>query len=143
MVECGRMEDPPNLQVITVWGIVTFVIMFVVGVGSVMGLINGSPFSSLYSALSFIGSFIGAVGLVFIILSLVQKIANYMKTGAFCFMVSSIIHIVFFVFFLFGDAKLNFSSILQLALDIFLCYLFFVQSKGFNPATATANDTPQ
>ena len=135
MVECGTIDQPPSINNITVWGIVTFVIMAVLGVSSLMGVIEGCGFGhGFYSILLLVGSGFGVAGLIFVILSLVQKNGAHMKIGIICFLISCIIHTVLFILYLVGGEKIYFANILQLLLDIFLCYLFYRQSNGFGAA---------
>ena len=135
MVECGTIDQPPSINNITVWGIVTFVIMAVLGVSSLMGVIEGCGFGNgFYSILLLVGSGFGVAGLIFVILSLVQKNGYHMKVGIVCFLISCIIHTVLFILYLVGREKIYFANILQLLLDIFLCYLFYRQSNGFGAA---------
>ena len=132
MVECGTIDQPPSFNNITVWGIVTFVIMAVLGVSSIMGVIEGCGFgNSFYSILLLIGSGFGVAGLIFVILSIVQKNGSHMKMGIVCFLISCIIHTVLFILYIVGGKDIYFANILQLLLDIFLCYLFYRQSNGF------------
>ena len=49
MVECGSIEQPPSFTNLTVWGIVTFIIMLILGVSSIMGAIEGCHFGNFYS----------------------------------------------------------------------------------------------
>ena len=132
MVECGTIDQPPSFNNITVWGIVTFVIMAVLGVSSIMGVIEGCGFGNgFYSILLLIGSGFGVAGLIFVILSIVQKNGSHMKMGIVCFLISCIIHTVLFILYIVGGQTIYFANILQLLLDIFLCYLFYRQSNGF------------
>ena len=138
MVECGSYSEPPNFQNLTVWGIVTLVIMAILGLDSIYGALWAIKFDdTLYSILILVGSGFGIAGLVLVILSLVQKNPHYMTVGIFCFLISCIIHAVYLVFcILNGDFKNNSASaILHLALDIGLCILFFLQNKGFTPSS--------
>ena len=123
MVECGTASEPPNFSNLTVWGIVTLVIMAILGIDSIYGAMWAIDFqNTLYSILILVGSCFGIAGLVLVILSLVQKNPHYMTVGIFCF--------------LNGDFKNNsVSAILHLALDIGLCILFFLQNKGFTPSS--------
>ena len=135
MVECGTMDQPPSINNITVWGIVTFVIMAVLGVSSLMGVIEGCKFEGgFYSILLLVGSGFGVAGLIFVILSIVQKNGAHMKVGIVCFLISCIIHTVLFILYIVGGKTIYFANILQLLLDIFLCYLFYRQSNGFGAA---------
>ena len=131
MVECGSIEQPPSFTNITVWGIVTFIIMLILGVSSIMGVIEGCNFRSFYSIILLIGSCFGVAGLIFVILSIVQNNGTHMKVGALCFLVSCIIHTVLLILYIVGGKTIYFGNILQLCLDIFLCYLFYRQSNGF------------
>ena len=138
MVECGTASEPPNFSNLTVWGIVTLVIMAILGIDSIYGAMWAIDFqNTLYSILILVGSCFGIAGLVLVILSLVQKNPHYMTVGIFCFLISCIIHAVYLVFcILNGDFKNNsVSAILHLALDIGLCILFFLQNKGFTPSS--------
>ena len=140
MVECGKIEEPPSVQNITVWGIVTFVIMAVLGISSIYGVIDACNFGDLlYSLLLLVGSAFGVAGLILVIFSIVQHNGAYMKTGIFCFLISCLVHIVLLIFYIIRGDSVNEGSILQIALDIFLCYLFYRQSGGFTP---NPSDTP-
>ena len=140
MVECGSMKDPPSFENVTVWGIVTFVIMAILGVASIYGVINALNFWSLWSILDLVASGFGVAGLIFVIISLVQKNPMHMRVGIICFLINCICCLVLFIFYIIGSGKHKFESILswmlRLVLDIFLCYLFYVQSGGLGAATA-------
>ena len=134
MVECGSMSDPPSFSNITVWGIVTFIIMLVVGIDSIYGVISALHFDGfLFSIILLIGSGFGVAGLIFAILAIVQNNGIHMKLAAFCFLVSCLVHIVLLIVSIFGSG-IYLAAILQIILDVFLCYLFFVQNKGFSPS---------
>ena len=138
MVECGAYNEPPNFQNLTVWGIVTLVIMLILGIDSIIGVTWALGFSDLlYSILILVGSGLGVAGLVLVILSIVQKNPSYMTFGIFCFLVSCIVHTVYLVFCIIrGDFSNNSTSaVAHLILDIVLCFLFFSQNKGFTPST--------
>ena len=146
MVECGSIDQPPSIEHVTIWGVVTFVIMLVLGLSSVGGVLEvlNSDELSLWSFILLAGSGFGVAGLVLVILSLVKKNSLYMKMGIFCFLVSCIINIVLIILAVFGvsDSKLYISSILHIALDIFLCYLFYRQSSGFSPSIPSTQSSP-
>ena len=135
MVECGTIDQPPSVQNLTIWGIVTFVIMAVLGISSIYGVMEALKFGSFWSIIGLVGSGFGVAGLIFVILSIVQNNPVYMKIGVFCFLVSCIINIVLFIIALIGAMgnKSEFypGSLLTLLLDLFLCYLFYRQSGGF------------
>ena len=100
-----------------------------------MGVIEGCGFGhGFYSILLLVGSGFGVAGLIFVILSLVQKNGAHMKIGIICFLISCIIHTVLFILYLVGGEKIYFANILQLLLDIFLYYLFYRQSNSFGTA---------
>ena len=135
MVECGSIDQPPSFQNLTIWGIVTFVIMLVLGAMSLYGVIDGCKFGdSFYSILLLIGSLFGVAGLILVILSLIQSNGMYMKMGIVCFLISCLIHIVLLILYIIRGEGFHASTILQLLLDIFLCYLFYRQSNGFGAA---------
>ena len=139
MVECGSYSEPPNFQNLTVWGIVTLVIMAILGLDSIYGASWAIKFDdTLYSVLILIGSGFGIAGLILVILSLVLKTPHYMTIGIFCFLISCIVNTVYLVFCIIrGDFKdQSLSAILHLALDIGLCILFFLQNKGFTPSSS-------
>ena len=138
MVECGSIDQPPSIENITIWGVVTFVVMFIVGLSSVYGVVEAlNSVLTLWSFILLAGSGFGVAGLVFVIISLIKKNPFYMKLGIFCFLISCIINIVLIVFAILkvdDGNQLFISSILHIALDIFLCYLFYRQSSGFTPS---------
>ena len=138
MVECGSMDQPPSIQNLTIWGIVTFVIMAVLGISSIYGVMEALKFGSFWSIIGLVGSGFGVAGLIFVLLSIFQNNSVYMKIGIFCFLVSCIINIVLFILGLlglWGDGKFYVGSLLQLLLNLFLCYLFYRQSSGFTAAS--------
>ena len=138
MVEWGSYTEPPNFQNLTVWGIVTLVIMAILGLDSIYGASWAIKFDdTLYSILILVGSGFGIAGLVLVILSLVLKISHYMTVGIFCFLISCIVSTIYLVFcILRGDFEnQSASAILHLILDICLCILFFLQNKGFTPSS--------
>ena len=138
MVECGSMDQPPSIQNLTIWGIVTFVIMAVLGISSIYGVMEALNFPSFWSIIGLIGSGFGVAGLIFVVLSIFQNNGVYMKIGCFCFLVSCIISLVLFILGLIGlmgEHKFHAGNLITLLLDIFLCYLFFLQSKGFSPSS--------
>ena len=135
MVECGSIDQPPSFQNLTIWGLVTFIIMLVLGVDSIYGVIDGCHFGdSFYSILLLVGSAFGVAGLIFVILSIIQHNGTHMKMGVLCFLISCVIHVVLLVLYIIRGNGINFGSICQIALDIFLCYLFYRQSSGFGSA---------
>ena len=139
MVECGTIDQPPSVQNLTIWGIVTFVIMAVLGISSIYGVMEAWHFGSFWSIIGFIGSGFGVAGLILVVLAIVQNNGAYMKIGIFCFLVSCIINIVCFIIGLIGllgdkNSHIYPSSLLTLLLDLFLCYLFYRQSSGFSPS---------
>ena len=143
MVECGTIDQPPSFEKITVWGIVTFICMIIVGLSSLFGLVNALNGFSLWDIIGIVGCVFGVAGLVFIILSIVKKNPLWMKFGFFCFLVSCLISIVLLILTIVnikGDNENKFNTFLscslQIAFNAFLCYLFFLQSKGFTPADA-------
>ena len=132
MVECGAIDQPPSFTNITIWGIITYICMLFVGISSIYGLLGG--FGDLWGIISVIGSAFGVAGLIFAILSIVQKNGAHMKIAMTCFLISCVISAVIFVIFcLKGSINSgNFLHfVLHLLLCLFLCYLFFVQSKNF------------
>ena len=144
MVECGSIDQPPSIEQLTIWGIITFVIMLVVGLSSVGGVLEVlNSQITLWSFILLAGSGFGVAGLVLVIISLVKKNPLYMKMGIFCFLISCIINIVLIVLALLNvsDSHLYFSSILHIALDIFLCYLFYRQSSGFSPSAPSTQSS--
>ena len=135
MVECGSYKEPPNFQNLTIWGIVTLVIMVILGIDSIYGAIWSLGFGdALYSILVLIGSCFGIAGLILVILSLVQKNPQYMTYGIFCFLISCIIHTVYFIICLIRGDHLNVGAVIHLIFDICLCVLFYFQNKGFTPS---------
>ena len=134
MVECGSMSQPPSFSNITVWGIVTFIIMLVVGIDSIYGVMSAIHFNDfLFSILLLVGSGFGVAGLIIAILAIVQSNGTLMKLAAFCFLISCLVHIVLLIFSIFGSG-LYLGAILQIILDVFLCYLFYLQNSGFSPS---------
>lgn len=132
MVECGAIDQPPSFSNITIWGIVTYICMLFVGISSIYGLLGG--FADLWGIIGFIGSAFGVAGLIFAILAIVQKNGAHMKIAMTCFLISCVISAVLFVLLVFkgGINSGNFLHfVLHLLLCLFLCYLFFVQSKNF------------
>ena len=138
MVECGSISEPPSFQNLTIWGIVTLVIMVILGIDSIYGASWALHFDHfIYSTLILVGSCFGIAGLVLVLLSLFQRIPQYMTFGIFCFLISCIVHAVYLVFCIAnGDFNKDSSSaIIHLCLDIFLCILFYLQNKGFTPSS--------
>ena len=134
-MECGTIDQPPSFQHLTIWGLITFIIMLVLGVGSIYGVIDGCKFDPFLDCiLLLVASGFGVAGLIFVILSIVQQNGAYMKTGIVCFLISCIINTVMFIIHIIGGHGVSVPSILQIALDIFLCYLFYRQSHGFSSA---------
>ena len=136
MVECGSMKDPPSIENITVWGIITFVIMAALGLASIYGVLNALQFWSIWSILDLVASGFGVAGLIFVILSLVKKNPLYMKFGIICFLVNCICCLVLFLLYFINNdeekkAETITSWLLRLVLDVFLCYLFYLQSGSF------------
>ena len=136
MVECGSMKDPPSIENITVWGIITFVIMAVLGLASIYGVLNALQFWSIWSILDLVASGFGVAGLIFVILSLVKKNPLYMKFGIICFLVNCICCLILFLLYFINNdeekkAETITSWLLRLVLDVFLCYLFYLQSGSF------------
>ena len=130
MVECGSMNQLPSFSNITIWGIVIFIIMLVVGIDSVNGVIYALHFKdSLISILILVGCGFGVAGLVFAIIAIVTNNLANMKIAALCFLISCLVNIVLLVFSILRSG-LYIESILQIILNVFLCYLFFVQSNG-------------
>lgn len=135
MVECGSIESPPSFTNITIWGIVTLICMLFVGISSIYGLIGSASFGSenfFFDLINLIGSCFGVAGLIFAILSIVQKNGAHMKIGMTCYFISCLIAVVVFILSIIYWGKIEIRSILHLLLCIFLCYLFFVQSKNFS-----------
>ena len=134
MLECGSMNQPPSFSNITIWGIITLVIMLIVGIYSILGFIDALKFGNfLFSIVLLIGNGFGVAGLIFAILAIVQRNGNFMKIAALCFLVSCIVNIVVLVF---SIVKFGFyyQALLEILLDVFLCYLFWVQSSGYSSA---------
>ena len=129
-VECGNIEEPPSRSKVTVWCIVELVVMAIIGVNCIYGFAENAKLGSLWNILALVGNGFGIAGLIFVILSLWKENGGLMKTGTICFAIALIINIVIFVFFLI-DGNINFSSIAHFALDVFLCYVFWVQSGHF------------
>ena len=144
MVECGSMKDPPSIENITVWGIITFVIMAVLGLASIYGVLNALQFWSIWSILDLVASGFGVAGLIFVILSLVKKNPLYMKFGIICFLVNCICCLVLFLLYFINNdeekkAEKITSWLLRLVLDVFLCYLFYLQSGSFEGVSQTSS----
>lgn len=135
MVECGTIDQPPNIHNLTIWGIVTFVIMLVLGVGSIYGVMDSLRMNDFWAIIGIVGNGFGVAGLIFVLLSIFQNNPVHMKIGVFCFLISCIINIVVFIIFIIRDKGLYYGGLLTLLLDIFLCYLFYRQSNGFTPST--------
>ena len=132
MVECGSIDQPPSFKNITIWGIVTLVIMVLLGVDSTIGFINGIKNNDgFYYFFLLIGSAFGIIGLILAVISIIARTGGFMWIGLFCFLISCIIHIVLLILNLIGDVDVNLGSIFQIVIDIFLCYLFYRQSGGF------------
>ena len=138
MVECGSISQPPSINNLTIWGIVTYIVMIVVGGSSIFGVYDALHFNdSFYSIILLVGSCFGVAGLVLVIISFVKNNPTYMKLGVVCFLISVIVHIALLILYIIkGD--FNLPNVLQLALDIFMCVLFYLQSNGFSGAAATA-----
>ncbi len=133
MVECGTIESPPSFTNVTVWGIITMICMLFVGISSIYGVIGSASFGSdnfFFDLINLIGSCFGVAGLIFAILSIVQKNAAHMRIGMTCYFISCLIALVVFILSLIFWGKVEIRSIFHLLLCIFLCYLFFVQSKN-------------
>ena len=75
-----------------------------------------------------------------VILSIYQNNPVYMRIGIFCFLVSCIVSVVLIILTLVKvkEGDLYISTFVQMALNIFLCYLFYRQSGGFTPSVAPA-----
>ena len=135
MVECGAIDQPPSFQNLTIWGIITYICMLIIGINSIYGVIGALGFhNALIDILNLVGSGFGVAGLIFAILSIVQHNGAYMKISMTCFFICCIISLVVFVFYILKGgltAGNILSCLLNLALSIFLCYLFYVQSKNF------------
>ncbi len=132
-MECGTIDQPPSFQHLTIWGLVTFIIMLILGIDSIYGVIDGCHFGDgFYSVLLLVGSAFGVAGLIFVILSIIQRNGTHMKLGALCFLISVIIHVVLLILYIIRGSGINVPSILQICLDIFLCYLFYRQSNGYS-----------
>ena len=132
MVECGTINEPPSFSHITVWGIITMIIMAVVGIESIYGAIDAINFKdSLLSLLLLIGSGFGVAGLIFAGLALWKSSPPLMKTSGTCFLISCLVSIAFLIFSIIKNGFYG-QVILQIILDVFLCYLFFVQSNSFS-----------
>ena len=133
MVECGSIDSPPSFTSVTVWGIITMICMLFVGISSIYGVIGSASFGSNYffvDLINLIGSCFGVAGLIFAILSIVQKNAAHMKIGMTCYFISCLIALVVFILSIIYYGSVDIRAILHLLLCIFLCYLFFVQSKN-------------
>ena len=133
MVECGSIDQPPSFSNITIWGIITYICMLIVGVTSFWGLAGALGFKGnfLIDLLNIIGCGFGVAGLIFAILSIVQHNGAHMKISMTCYLVACVISLVIFVLCLIWYGDFRFGSLLNLLFCIFLCYLFFVQSKNF------------
>ena len=132
-VECGTIDSPPSFTNITVWGIITMICMLFVGVTSFLGIIYADFGHLFFGLINLIGSCFGFAGLIFAIISIVKKIPAHMKVSMTCYFISCLIAAVSFVLgFLISDNKIQniLTPIFHLLLGIFLCYLFFVQSKN-------------
>ena len=132
-VECGTIDSPPSFTNITVWGIITMICMLFVGVTSFLGIIYANFGNIFFGLINLIGSCFGFAGLIFAIISIVKKIPAHMKVSMTCYFISCLIAAVSFVLgFLISDNKIQniLTPIFHLLLGIFLCYLFFVQSKN-------------
>ena len=70
MVECGAIDQPPSFSNITIWGIITYICMLIVGVTSFWGLVGAIGFKGtfLIDLLNVIGGGFGVAGLIFAIL---------------------------------------------------------------------------
>ena len=131
-VECGDYKEPPSRAKITVWCIVELILMAVIGLNCLYGFFEAFDMQFIQSIIFLVGNGFGIAGLGFVIFGLWKENGAFMKTGTFCFAIALIISIVIFIWRLFFDnSKLTGSSIVHLVLDCFLCYLFWVQSGGF------------
>ena len=131
MVECGTIDQPPSFKNITIWGIVTLVIMLILGVFSTIGLVSGiSNNEGFYYFLLLVGSACGIVGLLLVVLTIITENSTFMWIGLFGFFSSCIINIVLLFLFLIGGKDVNIVPIFQIVLEIFLCFLFYRQSSG-------------
>ena len=135
MVECGTMDQPPDINNITIWGIIIFIIMGILGLMSIGGVIESVNNFNFFAIIALIGSGFGVAGLIFVILALYQKNPAHMKTGTLCFLISCIFHTVLLVIAICAGEHLYITSILQLCLNIFLCYLFYRQSNSLGTTT--------
>ena len=135
MVECGAIDQPPSFSNITIWGMVTYICMLFVGISSIYGLMGG--FGTLIEILNIVGSCFGVAGLVFAILAIIKKNGAHMKIAMTCYLISCVVSAVVFVLTIIdppkeGEEGRNLAHlIVHLLLCLFLCYLFFVQSKNF------------
>ena len=130
MVKCGTIDQPASISNITIWGIVTFVIMAAVGVSSFIGFFKGCLFEDeYYSLMLFLGSMSGIAALILVILSLNNKNANYMKMGSFWFFVSCGVHTLLFSLCIVKGKEIIITNISQLLLDTISWLLFERQSK--------------
>ena len=88
MTECGSIDQPPSIEHVTIWGVVTFVIMFIVGLSSVYGVLEAlNTILTLWSFILLAGSGFGVAGLVLVIISLIKKNPLYMKFVIFFFLI--------------------------------------------------------
>ena len=134
-VECGTIDSPPSFTNITVWGIITMICMLFVGATSLLGIIYANFGNLFFGLINLIGSCFGFAGLIFAIISIVKKIPAHMKISMTCYFISCLIAAVSLVLGFFTSSDINVGNLLtaifHLLLGIFLCYLFFVQSKNF------------
>ena len=133
MVECGSMDQPPSFKNLTIWGIVTLVFMLLLGIDSIIGLISGIVNNDgFYYFLLLVGSACGIVGLILVLITVITTNGTFLWISLFFFLSSCIIHIVLLLICLIGrDEGVNLGSIFQIALDLFLSFLFYRQSGGF------------
>ena len=132
MIECGNIDTPPSRSNITVWGLVEFIVMCIIGIFCLIDFFNVFYTQiTVRSIIAIVGDAFGIAGLVFIILGLWLSNSSHFRTGILCFLVSIIITLVTIVWGLISGASISFQTILVVAFDVFLAYVLWRQSAQF------------
>ena len=132
MIECGNIETPPSRTSITIWGLVEFIIMCIIGIFCLIDFFNVFYTDiTVRSIIAIVGDAFGIAGLVFVILGLWMSNTNHFRTGILCFLVSIIITLVVIVWGLISGASFTLRIVLEVAFDVFLAYVLWRQSAQF------------
>ena len=129
MIECGDIDTPPSRQSITIWGLVEFIIMCIIGIFCLIDFFNVFYTEiTVRSIIAIVGDAFGIAGLVFIILGLWMSNSGHFRTGILCFLVSIIITLVVIVWGLISGASFTLRTLLVVVFDVFLAYVLWRQS---------------